>query len=120
MSSCEHQNHIMTDVEFRNCNPNWPYCRFGTYDQCGHSTVFSILTHSYRYVPEVMQITRNIQYTNSYDPMRLVRFTVGQDPIRTVSGRLANWIDMDASVFPGAFPRGTPVILGSYWARSPP
>ena len=63
-----------------------------------------------------MQASRNITYTN-YDPTTLVKFTVPQDQVRTVSGRLTNWLDYDGTVFPGAF-TGIPLILGSAWANS--
>ena len=67
---------------------------------CTDSAVFQQLTHSDEFVPECMQITRNITYVN-VDVSRIVKYTTAlTDPEGvTVSGRLQNWIDSDSSVY---------------------
>ncbi|KAH9259577.1 hypothetical protein BASA81_001999 [Batrachochytrium salamandrivorans] len=108
-----YQNHIMTKTEFRNCNPKQVPCPLRYKPDCSGSRIFTMLTHSNQFVPEVMQATREISYTN-YDDNTLVSFSVtGQD---TVSSRLSNWLDMDGSVFPGSFTNEA-VILGSSTAN---
>jgi len=110
------QNHIITNSEFRNCDRDWPLCNNNWNGPCNGAAMFWTLTHSNQFVPEIMQSTRNIKFTNC-NPDATLQFTVAQDQKQTVSGRLTNWIDNDGSIFPDAFP-GQAVILGSKWANN--
>lgn len=58
------QQHIMTNSTFRNCNANWPRCSPGSGNVCNNVAVFTLLTHSDQFVPEIMQVTSGIQYEN--------------------------------------------------------
>lgn len=109
-----YQSHIINNMTIRNCNPNWISC---WETGCGSNAPWKLLTHSDQFVPQLMQISKGIKYEN-YDPARISRFTeLLTDPGgNTVSGRLQSWSDADGSVFPGVFPLGTDVLLGSAWA----
>ncbi|KAI9034510.1 G8 domain-containing protein [Hyaloraphidium curvatum] len=115
------QRHIITDITFRNCRSDWngPCVYASQYNSCSDNSIWTILTHSDQFVPEVMQATRNITYDNVLVP-RLVKFSTELTDAmgNTVSGLLASWFDADGSVYAPYLPslRGTPVMLGSNWA----
>ncbi|GBG25007.1 Spermidine synthase [Hondaea fermentalgiana] len=77
------QMHEIDGLTFRNCG-------------MGGSPVWRFLTHSDRYVPGVLQATRNIRY-ESVNRSNLVRPSV--DEYLSVSGYLASWYDYDGTVF---------------------
>ena len=106
---------MLDNFEFRHCSNQWQHCKFGG-PNCDNSAVFETLTHSSRYVPEIMQASRNIRYTD-INSNAIAKFSVSQDSVQTVSGRLAGWLDLDGSLFPGAFPNQS-LILGSRYANS--
>ena len=99
------QSHIITNAKFVNCG--YRSEKFNQYDTsptrgCGddpengctdYSTVFGFLTHSDEFTPEVMQGTKNIEFS---DCGRRFRFTKDLDD--TVSGRGQNWLDVDGTV----------------------
>ena len=58
--------------------------------------VFTSLTHSDQFVPELMQITRGILYQNVTDLWRYTTKTTDVMGI-TVSGRNQGWLDVDGS-----------------------
>jgi hypothetical protein len=109
------QSHILSNVTFRNCgfrsNEFLQYdtsptrgCGLNSTNGC-HSTsaVFSSLTNSNQFVPEIMQASSGIEYENCG---RRFRFTHSND---TCSARLQNWIDEDGSVAG----TGVPTLIGS-------
>jgi hypothetical protein len=63
------------------------------------SALWTLLTHSDQYVPELMQQSEAVTYEN-IDPTQLWQFSTAlSDPGGvTVSGRLQNWLDSDGSV----------------------
>ena len=66
--------------------------------------MFGFVTHSDQMVPEVMQATKGLKFT---DCGRRFRFTVdGED---TVAGRCQNWLDVDGS----ASGLNVPTLIGS-------
>ncbi|GKZ00869.1 hypothetical protein MPSEU_001038600 [Mayamaea pseudoterrestris] len=100
------QSHIISNAVFENCG-----YRSTDYDQydtsstrgCGDSsdiakgcsdtsTTFGFVTHSDSNIPEVMQATKGLTFT---DCGRRFRYTVNDHD--TVSGRCQNWIDVDGS-----------------------
>ena len=102
------QEHIITDSKFRSCG--YRSDEFNQYNTspdrgCGDdpstgcasdSTVFGFLAHSDQFNPEVMQGTARITEENNGRRFRLHNFR--QDQAVTVSGRDANWLDVDGSV----------------------
>jgi len=97
------QQHILTNSVFRNCRADWPRCVNGpARGNCSNIAVFTSLTHSDQFVPELMQVTSGITYQNVTD---LWRYTTKLSDATglTVSGRLQSWLDADgtASLMPG-------------------
>mmetsp|Transcript_20206 Transcript_20206/g.29973 ORF Transcript_20206/g.29973 Transcript_20206/m.29973 type:complete len:875 (-) Transcript_20206:1551-4175(-) len=98
------QEHIITDSYFRNCG--YRSAEYTEYDDspdrgCGDepdfgchtaSSVFTFLSHSDQFNPEIMQGTRNITFDNCGR-----RFSYSSS-IDSVSGRTQNWLDQDGSV----------------------
>jgi len=101
--------HILTDTTFRHCGYRSP--EFDQYDQspnrgCGDdaqtgcsssSSVWSFLTHSDQFNPELMQGTRGIVMESVGKRYHLRNFNGDNEPA-TVSGRTQNWLDVDGSV----------------------
>lgn len=102
------QEHIITEATFRGCG-----YRSSEYDQynsdpergCGDETdigcsssssVWSMLTHSDQFVPEIMQGTRAIAFENCGRRFRLQDFRSNSPT--SVSGREQNWYDHDGTI----------------------
>ncbi len=104
-----YQNHIMTNTEFRNCgyrsvlydqydNSTTRGCGDSTANGCSSdSTTYGFLAHSDEFVPQIMQGTKNITFTNCGRRFYLYNFN-GDSAPETVSGRSQNWLDADGSV----------------------
>ena len=109
------QSHILSNVTFRNCGYRSDAflqydtsptrgCDANNINGCDNdSAVFSSLTQSNQFVPEIMQASVGIKYENCG---RRLRFTTN---IETASGRSQNWIDTDGSVSG----TGVPTLIGS-------
>eukprot|EP00475_Leptophrys_vorax_P012438 TRINITY_DN1888_c0_g1_i1.p1 TRINITY_DN1888_c0_g1~~TRINITY_DN1888_c0_g1_i1.p1 ORF type:complete len:1154 (-),score=257.11 TRINITY_DN1888_c0_g1_i1:36-3497(-) len=104
------QTHIVTNSVFRNCN-NMQKCL--SYP-CGDSAPWTLLTHSDQFVPDQMQVTKNVTYQN-VNSTYLWKFTTKTtDSTKiTVSGKLQNWRDLDGSV--DGSRRGR-TQMGSIWS----
>lgn len=91
------QMHILTNSTFRNCQNTWGSCVYGpSAHVCSNVAVFTSLTHSDQFVPEIMQVTHGVTYENVTDLWRYS--TKLTDPTGlTVSGRLQGWYDSDGS-----------------------
>jgi len=105
------QSHMITNSRFTNCQS------VQTTDTCIYSgkcsmRIFQYLTHSDQFTPGLMQMTRNITYSNVDKNFLMVPSTKAESKI-TVSGRAANWLDEDGSVN-GIFPNERTQI-GSNW-----
>ena len=109
------QSHILSNVTFRNCgfrsdaflqydtSPSRG-CDSNVIDGCkNESSVFSSLTHSNEFTPEIMQATVGVRYENCGRRLRLTNI------LDTSSGRAQNWIDVDGSVSG----LGVPTFIGS-------
>jgi hypothetical protein len=93
------QKHIITRSTFRNCGVpvNGKGCNGSSSTGCqSGSTVFSFLTHSSEFNPEIMQGTRDIVLENCGRRVTMLDFR-GPGYV-SVSARLQNWIDADGSV----------------------
>ena len=105
------QEHIITEVTFRNCG--YRSDEFDQYDQgsnrgCGdesdigcnsESSVWSMLTHSDRHVPEIMQGTRAVSFENCGRRFRQRDWRQNASPHPSSnSGRLQNWYDIDGTI----------------------
>jgi len=112
------QEHIITNAKFKNCgarNNDNVYdssptrgCDTNSGNGCNSgSSVWSFLTHSDQFTPEIMQATASITYENCGRRFRLYDYV--NDPISTVSGRNQNWLDTDGS----ATGLNEPTIIGS-------
>jgi len=103
------QNHIMTNSTFRNCRNDWEYCIFGPSAwTCSGSAVFTSLSHSDEYVPQLMQTTADIIFENVTILYQFSTLLTDPEGI-TVSGRNQNWLDYDGS----ASLLGVPAMIGS-------
>jgi len=92
------QKHIMTDSTFRNCKAEWEHCIYGSAPGvCSNVAVFTSLSHSDQFVPQLMQTTRNINFENCGKRWRFATKITDPEGV-TVSGRLQNWLDIDGSV----------------------
>jgi hypothetical protein len=95
------QSHIISNTTFRNCG--FRHSNFSQYDASGgcdgnsvsgcdsDSSVFSSLTMSDEFIPEIMQATKGIKYENCG---RRLRVTSTRD---SASNRAQSWIDSDGS-----------------------
>jgi len=114
------QQHLVSNSTFRNCNAQqWAAATGGCSWGCGGngSSVFTLLTHSDQYVPQIMQSTEQIYYENVDETLLWQTSTQLSDYGGvTVSGRLQNWLDVDGSAS-GVFPLGTKTKLGSTWSN---
>jgi hypothetical protein len=91
------QQHILTNTTFRNCQNTWSGCVYGSSaGLCDDVAVFTSLTHSDQYVPEIMQVTNGITYQNVSALWRYSTKTSAPEGL-TVSGRLQGWYDPDGS-----------------------
>jgi hypothetical protein len=106
------QNHIVQNSTFRNCRNDWSGCIFGSEaGKCNGAAVFTSLTHSDQFVPQIMQITSGINYTNCNNIWRSstqLTDATGE----TVSGRMQSWLDADGT----ASGTGQRSMIGSAWA----
>jgi G8 domain len=105
------QEHILTDIIFKNCgyrssmysqyNPS-PIRGCGDEEDIGcseKSSVWTMITHSDLYVPEIMQGTKEIQFENCGRRFFQYDFRQSKAPqLSSNSGRLQNWYDMDGSI----------------------
>jgi len=103
------QEHIISDAVFRNCG--YRSQEYDQYDQdpergCRNSnahgchsssSVWSMLTHSDQFVPEMMQGTKQIRFENCGRRFRFVDWRPSSRP-STVSGREQNWYDADGTI----------------------
>jgi hypothetical protein len=111
------QSHILTNLKFRNCGLRSD--QYNQYDKSltrgcsddnnssgcsSESAVFSFLTNSDQFVPEVMQATKQVSFENCG---RRFKFTGGL--LDTASGRNQNWFDTDGTVSG----LGVPTLIGS-------
>lgn len=106
------QQHILTNSIFRNCRADWNRCIYGTGGKCNDVAVFTSLTHSDQYVPEIMQVTAGISYQNVSDLWRYSTKLTDSTGV-TVSGRLQSWYDYDGT----AAQVGARAMIGSTWAN---
>jgi len=106
------QQHILTDSTFRNCRADWERCTWGSSKNCINTAVFTSLTHSDQFVPELMQVSNGIKYENVGDRWRYSTSKTDSTGI-TVSGRLQSWYDPDGS----AAETGARTMIGSAWAN---
>lgn len=106
------QQHIVTNSIFRNCRADWNRCVYGSNGNCKDVAVFTSLTHSDEFVPELMQVTAGIVYQNVSDLWMYSTKTTDSTGI-TVSGRLQSWYDADGS----ASLTGAKSMIGSAWAN---
>lgn len=106
------QQHILTNSIFRNCRADWNRCVWGPGGNCSNVAVFTSLTHSDQFVPELMQVTSGIVYQNVSDLWRFSTKTTSSAGI-TVSGRLQSWYDADGS----AGQTGGRSMIGSTWSN---
>jgi len=106
------QTHILQNSIFRNCRNDWDGCIYGeTTGVCDDSAVFTSLTHSDQFVPQLMQMTSGITYDNCNNIWR--SSTQLTDPMGvTVSGRMQSWLDYDGT----ASGTGQRSMIGSGWA----
>jgi hypothetical protein len=102
------QEHIITEALFRNCG--YRSEQYDEYDQsptrgCGNefdmgcsssSSVWSMLTHSDQFVPEMMQGTRAIAFENCGRRFRQQDYRSNKPS--SVSGRVQNWYDIDGTI----------------------
>lgn len=88
------QQHILTNSIFRNCRADWNRCIYGSGGNCSNMAVFTSLTHSDQFVPELMQVTSGIVYQNVSDLWRFSTKLTDATGV-TVSGRLQSWYDAD-------------------------
>jgi len=117
------QEHIISNSVFRNCG--FRSDEFNQYDTSptrgcgadsqtgcdGSSYVFSFLSHSDQFNPEIMQATKNIDMQNCGRRFRMNDFRGDNAPI-SVSARLQNWLDQDGSIT--GF--GVPSVIASGYA----
>jgi len=91
------QQHIVTNTTFRNCRNDWAYCVNGpSKGICGSTAIFTSLTHSDQFVPELMQVTSGLKYQSVTDLWRYSTQLTDPEGV-TVSGRCQNWYDADGS-----------------------
>ena len=104
----------MTNIVYRNCNDNWQFCRTRP---CLATSPWQLLSHSDQFLPNVMQLTRNVTYQNA-NLNNLVQLTTNKTLGNgiTGSGRLQNWIDADCSVFPNIAKGNNGCLIGSNWS----
>eukprot|EP01087_Luapelamoeba_hula_P000813 TRINITY_DN105_c0_g1_i5.p1 TRINITY_DN105_c0_g1~~TRINITY_DN105_c0_g1_i5.p1 ORF type:complete len:1108 (+),score=125.47 TRINITY_DN105_c0_g1_i5:207-3530(+) len=106
------QDHILQDSTFRNCRNDWPHCIFGSAPGvCGHAAVFTSLSHSDQFVPQLMQVTSGVKFENCNNKWQFSTQLTNPEG-NTVSGRLQNWLDADGSVSGN----GKRSMIGSAWA----
>lgn len=106
------QQHILTNSVFRNCRADWNRCIYGSNGNCNGVAVFTSLTHSDQFVPELMQVTSKISYQNVSDLWRYSTKLTDKTGV-TVSGRLQSWYDADGT----ASQLGVRAMIGSTWAN---
>lgn len=106
------QSHILQNSVFRNCRNDWSGCVFGSAKGiCSGSAVFTSLSHSDQFVPQLMQATSGIKYDNCNNIWRFS--TKLTDKMgETVSGRMQSWLDADGT----ASGTGRRTMIGSAWA----
>lgn len=108
------QQHILTNSTFRNCRNDWNRCVYGSVNgKCNDVAVFTSLTHSDQFVPELMQVTSGVRYDNVTDLWRYSTKLTDPEGV-TVSGRLQNWYDADGT----AAQTGARSMIGSARANS--
>lgn len=106
------QQHILTNTIFRNCRADWNRCIWGAGGNCTNVAVFTSLTHSDQFVPELMQITSGLSYQNVSDLWRYSTKRTHSTGV-TVSGRLQSWYDVDGT----AALTGGRTMIGSVWSN---
>ena len=111
-------SHILTDLVIENCGVrSRNYTQYGSSSTrgCGNSTdllrgcdddssVFGFSSQSDEMVPEVMQATKKLTFTNCGR-----RFRFSYNDVETVSAREQNWLDVDGT----ASGLNVPTIIGS-------
>eukprot|EP01113_Clastostelium_recurvatum_P030352 TRINITY_DN3679_c0_g2_i2.p1 TRINITY_DN3679_c0_g2~~TRINITY_DN3679_c0_g2_i2.p1 ORF type:complete len:910 (+),score=157.18 TRINITY_DN3679_c0_g2_i2:178-2907(+) len=109
------QQHILTNSTFRNCEETWSRCVYPKEKGiCNNVAVFTSLTHSDQFVPEMMQVTYNLKFQNVTDVWRYS--TSGSSYHNyTVSSRLQNWLDADGSA--SRLAGGGRTVIGSARAK---
>jgi hypothetical protein len=115
------QAHIVSSVTFRKCGVQTSAisgggCGDGLSSGClQRSSVWSMLTHSDRHVPEFMQATKDITYEDCGLHFRMRDYvrdngrTQGNGMASTVSERIQSWLDVDGT----ASGLNGPAIIGS-------
>jgi hypothetical protein len=106
------QSHILQNSTFRNCRQDWSGCIFGSSrGVCGGMAVFTSLSHSDQFVPQLMQVTSGITYDNCTNKWRFSTKLTDKRG-ETVSGRMQSWLDADGT----ASGTGQKSMIGSAWA----
>jgi hypothetical protein len=118
------QEHILTNSVFKNCG--YRSSQYDQYDSsptrgCAsgdgdtttgcqdNSAVFSFLTHSDQFNPEIMQATKNIVFHDCGRRFKMKDFRNASTRATSVSSRIQNWFDADGSVTE----LGTPSVVAS-------